>query len=94
MAGTVSVSRLSGHASQVLREVAETGKAAFVTRRGRPVAIIAPIDADGAGDPSDLVLDHVLANAPGYVTSMRQADEDLVAGRTSAMADVVADLDV
>ena len=92
MAGTVSVSRLSGHASQVIREVAETGRATFVTRRGRPVAIIAPIDADGPDDPSDDVLDHVLANAPEYVTSMRQADEDLAAGRTSTMADVVADL--
>ena len=59
---------------------------------GRPVAIIAPIDADGPDDPSDDVSDHVLANAPEYVTSMRQADEDLAAGRTSSMADVVADL--
>ncbi|MDD9981860.1 MAG: type II toxin-antitoxin system prevent-host-death family antitoxin [Gammaproteobacteria bacterium] len=92
MAGTVSVSRLSGHASQVIREVGETGKATFVTKHGRPVAIIAPVDADGADDPSDHVLDHVLANAPEYVASMRQADEDLAAGRTSSMADVVADL--
>ena len=51
MAGTVSVSRLSGHASQVIREVGETGKATFVTKRGRPVAIIVPVDADGADDP-------------------------------------------
>ena len=88
MAGAVSVSRLSGHASQMIREVAETGKATFVTRRGWPVAIIAPIDADGAEVPSD----HVLANAPEYVTSMREADEDLAAGRTRSMADVIVDL--
>ena len=89
MADTVSVSRLSGHASQVIREVAETGRATFVTRRGRPVAVIAPIDTDGA----DGLLDHVLANAPEYVTSMRQADEDLAAGRTSSLTDVLLDMD-
>ena len=88
MVGTVSVSRLSGHASQVIRKVEETGEATFVTKRGRLVAIIAPVNADGTDDPSD----HVLANAPEYVTSMRQADEDLAAGRTSSMVDVVADL--
>lgn len=93
MAGTVSVSRLSGHASQVIREVGETGKATFVTKRGRPVAIIAPVNADGADDPSDQVLDQVLANAPEYVASMCQADEDLATGHTSSIADVVADLD-
>ena len=89
MAGTVSVSRLSDHASRVIREAEETGKATFVTKRGRPVAIIAPVDADGADDPPD----HVLANAPEYVASMCQADEARAVGRTSSMADVVADLD-
>ena len=91
MAGTVSVRRLSGHASRVIREVAETGKATFVTKRGRPAAAIAPIGADGADDPSDHVLCRVLTNAPEYATSMRQADEDLVAGHTSSMAGAVAD---
>lgn len=89
MAGTVSVSRLSGHASQVIREAGETGKATFVAKRCRPVAVIARANAAGADDPSD----HVLANAPEYVASMCQADEDLAAGHTSSMADAVADLD-
>ena len=85
MTGAVSVSRLSGRASQVIREVAETGKVTFVTRRGRPVAVIAPVDAGRADD----LLDHVLANTPECLESMRQADEDLAAGRTCSLADAI-----
>lgn len=89
MTGAVSISRLSGRASQVIREVAETGKVTLVTRRGRPVAMIAPVASDEADD----LLDHVLAHTPEYVASMRQADEDLAAGRTSSLADAMADMD-
>ena len=89
MTGAVSISRLSGRTSQVIREVAETGKVTFVTRRGRPVAVIAPVDSDRADD----LPDHVLANMPEYVASMHQADEDLAAGRTNSLADAMADMD-
>ena len=89
MTGAVSISRLSGRASQVIREVAETGKVTFVTRRGQPVAVIAPVDSDRADD----LLDHVLADTPEYVASMHQADEDLAAGRTNSLADAMTDMD-
>ena len=89
MTGAVSISRLSGRTSQVIREVAETGKVTFVTRRGRPVAVIAPVDSDRADD----LPDHVLANMPEYVASMHQADEDLAAGRTNSLADAMTDMD-
>ena len=89
MTGAVSISRLSGRASQVIREVAETGKVTLVTRRGRPVAVIAPVDPDRTDD----LLDHVLANTSEYVASMREADEDLAAGRTSSLTDAMADMD-
>ena len=89
MTGAVSISRLSGRTSQVIREVAETGKVTFVTRRGRPVAVIAPVDPDRADD----LPDHVLANMPEYVASMHQADEDLAAGRTNSLADAMTDMD-
>ena len=90
MTGAVSVSCPSGRASQVIREVAETGKVTFVTRRGRrPVAVIAPVDAGRA----DGLLDHVLANTPECLESMRQADEDLAAGRTCSLADAIDDTD-
>ena len=89
MTGAVSISRLSGRAGQVIREVAETGKVTLVTRRGRPVAVIAPVDPDRTDD----LLDHVLANTSEYVASMREADEDLAAGRTSSLTDVMADMD-
>ena len=88
MTNAVSISRLSGRASQVIREVTETGKVTFVTRRGQPVAVIAPVDPDGADDFPD----HVLTNAPEYADSMRQADEDLAAGRTNSLVDAMADM--
>ena len=89
MTGAVSISHLSGRTSQVIREVAETGKVKFVTKRGQPVAVIAPVAQNGADD----LLDLVLANTPGHVASMRQADEDLAAGRTSSLQAVMAEMD-
>lgn len=79
MTDTVSVRQLADHTSRVVRTVEETGKATFITKRGRPVAVLAPVDADG-------LLDHVLANAPEYIASIRQADENLTSGAYQVVA--------
>ena len=86
MTDAVSVRHLADHTSRVVRTVEETGKATLITKRGRPVAVLAPIDADG-------LLDHILANAPEYVASMRQADDELTSGRTRSLSDVLAEVE-
>ncbi len=72
---TVSIRDLSRGAGAIVRRVRETGEPVIVTYRSRPMAILAAIDAEGLED-------WVLGNAPGFRTSMREADEDLATGRT------------
>ena len=71
MTDGVSISRLSGRASQVIREVTETGKVTFVTGRGQPVAVIAPVDPDGADDFPGMPLTANNGFAP-VLTSIRR----------------------
>ena len=75
---TVSIRDLANKASAVVDEVAKSGRPAVVTRRGRPVAAVVPIDPEALDD-------WVLANAPEYAKTMRDADRDLEAGRTTSL---------
>ena len=78
---TVSIRDLANKASAVVDEVAKSGKPAVVTKRGKPVAAVVPIDPDALDD-------WVLANAPEYVKAMREADRDLGAGKTTSLDDL------
>ena len=83
---TVSIRELANNASGVVASVAETGRPAIVTKHGRPVAAVVPIDQEELED-------FVLANAPEFVAGRHQADADLAAGRTRSIGKVLADLD-
>jgi prevent-host-death family protein len=84
---TVGIRELADRASAVVSEVERTGEPAFVTRRGRPVAVVLPINEDD-------LLDFVLAHAPEYVRDMREADEAIERGEHGAsLDDVLAALD-
>jgi len=83
---TVSVRDLQNRASAVLREVTESGRARIVTNRGRPVAILAPIDADELGD-------WALVQAQGSMDAMLEAERDLAAGDTADLGAFLAELD-
>jgi len=82
---TVSIRDLANKASAVVDEVAKSGKPAVVTKRGKPIAAVVPIDPDALDD-------WVLANAPEFVKAMREADKDLAAGRTASLDDLRAEL--
>ena len=82
---TVSIRDLANKASAVVDEVARSGKPAVVTKRGKPVAAVVPIDPDALDD-------WVLANAPEYVKAMREADRDLVTGQTGSLDDLRGEL--
>jgi prevent-host-death family protein len=70
---TVSIRELGRQVSGVVNEVRTTGRPAFVTHRGTPVAVLMPLDAEQLED-------YVLANAPEYVASMRTTDEAIEQG--------------
>lgn len=82
---TVSVRELARHASAIVRQVMDTGRPAIVTNRGEPVAVVLPLDPDELED-------YVLANAPRFVRSMREADHDFAEGRTVEADDFFASL--
>jgi prevent-host-death family protein len=79
----VGIRELSRETSKVVEGVQRTGRPTVVTRNGRLVAALVPI-------VEDELEDWVLANAPEFVTSLHDADEDLAAGRTTSL-DVLLD---
>lgn len=82
---TVSIRDLARRSSQVVDNVTNTGRPAIITRRGKPVGALIAIDPDQLED-------FVLANAPEYAKSMRDADADLAKGRTRTLSEVIDEL--
>lgn len=82
---TVSIRDLARRSSQVVESVSSSGRPAIITRRGKPVGALIAID------PEELE-DYVLANAPEYARSVRDADADLAKGRTRTLAGVIDEL--
>ena len=68
---TVSIRDLANKASAVVDEVAKSGKPAVVTKRGKPIAAVVPIDPDALDD-------WVLANAIPSESLMKPGMEILV----------------
>ena len=84
---TVGIRDLAHHASAVVDEVAKTGRPALVTKNGRPVAVLAPIDEEA-------LMDHVLAHAPSYVRRMKTAAKEIASGkRGRPLEEVLGDLE-
>lgn len=79
----VNMRELSRGTSKVIGAVVRTGRPAIVTKGGRPVAVVSAVDPDE-------IEDWLLANSPGIVESLRQADADLAAGRTVSLDDYLA----
>jgi len=73
----IGIKELKATASSVIDEV-QAGSAYVVTKRGRPAAVLLPID-----EAEDLVL----ANADEYVRLRRLARADYANGRTDRLED-------
>jgi prevent-host-death family protein len=71
----VTIRELGRNASRVVRDVEVSGRPALVTKHGRVVAAVVPVDEVELED-------FVLANAPEFVRSMREAETNLRGGRT------------
>ena len=74
----VNVRELARNTSKVIGDVERMKRPAIITRSGRPVAAVVPIDFDALED-------WILANAPVFVEGMQQADEEFRRGETISM---------
>lgn len=74
----IGVKELSATLSAVIEQV-EAGGAYLVTKRGRPAAVLLPVD-----EAEDLVL----SNADDYVRMRRQARAAYAKGRTTSLKDL------
>ncbi|MGQ0775327.1 MAG: type II toxin-antitoxin system Phd/YefM family antitoxin [Pseudonocardiales bacterium] len=87
MVETVGVRDLANRVSAVLDELEQGGQPVIVTRRGHPIAVLAPIDAEA-------FYDYVLAHAPEFVTGRKAAEERFARGEFGRpLDDVLAELD-
>lgn len=83
----IGIRELARQVSRLVGDVESSREPAVITRHGRAVAMIVPVDAGALED-------FVLANAPEFVESMRDADRELAAGRTRPLSDLRAELDL
>jgi prevent-host-death family protein len=82
----LNMRELARGTSGIIDEV-ECEHACFViTRRGHPVAALTPIDEESLED-------FILAQAPEFVRSRRQAERELAQGRTSSLSDFLEELE-
>lgn len=79
----VNVRELARNTSKVIDDVERSKRPAIITRSGRPVAAVVPID-------SEALEDWVLANAPEFVEGMKAADEEFRRGETISMDELFA----
>lgn len=75
----IGIKELKATASAVIEDV-ESGAAYIVTKRGRPAAVLLPIE-----EAEDLVL----ANADEYLRTRREARADYAGGRAEALETLV-----
>jgi PHD/YefM family antitoxin component YafN of YafNO toxin-antitoxin module len=83
---TIGIRELARHASSIINDIEKKKEPALVTRRGRPVVYMLPVD-------SEEFEDFVLAHAPRFVEGMAAADGELAAGETVSLADVREELE-
>lgn len=83
----VTVRDLQRDPARILKELEDNGRPTFVTRRGRPIAVLMPLDEEE-------LYDFVLSNAPEYVADMRRADAEVAREELGRpLVEVLTDLD-
>ncbi len=84
--GIVSVRDLSHHTTQVLKAVEARGRSVFVTRHGKIVAALTPVEMRN-------VVDQLVANRSDIRDSMSLAEQALMNGGTVSAAKVATEAD-
>lgn len=75
---TVSLRELARNTSGVIQDMQASGRPALVTRNGKPVAALVPIDATALEE-------WLLGRAAAFTRAAAEADPDLAAGRTDSI---------
>jgi prevent-host-death family protein len=83
--GAITARELGRRTAEMLDEVERTRRPMVLFRNGRPVAALVALDEDKLGD-------YILANAPAFVASLNQADEEARRGRLRPLAEVLDEL--
>jgi PHD/YefM family antitoxin component YafN of YafNO toxin-antitoxin module len=83
---TIGVRELARHASSIINDIEQNKEPALITRHGRPVVYMLPVDS---AEFEDFVLTH----APQFVEGMATADAELATGETVPLTDVRAELE-
>ena len=76
----IGIRQLSRNTSQVIKEFEATGEPVIVTREGRPIGALVPVD-------QSQLQDLVLATAPEFRESHERAKADVEEGATRSLAD-------
>jgi prevent-host-death family protein len=88
MAKTIPVKELRAELAEMLDEVADRREHIIVTRRGRPAAVLVPIDEyEGLEETAEILSD------PAAVRAIQRGLADFKAGRTATLEEVKADLE-
>jgi prevent-host-death family protein len=82
----VGIRELGRNPSRVIAHLAEFGEPVIITDRGRPVAVLTPVDEAE-------VEDFILTHAEQFIEDREHADRALAAGATYALPEVLAELD-
>jgi prevent-host-death family protein len=72
--------------SRYVERVETTGRPLVLTRHGKPVAALIAVEAGSLED-------FVLAHAPDLAASLRDADQELAAGKTQPLGETLAELE-
>jgi PHD/YefM family antitoxin component YafN of YafNO toxin-antitoxin module len=83
---TIGVRELAKHASSIINDIERKKEPALITRRGRPVVYMLPVD-------SEEFEDFVLTHAPQFVEGMAAADTELATGATVSLASMREELE-
>lgn len=83
---TIGIRELARHASSIINDIEQKKEPTLVTRRGRPVVYMLPVD-------SAEFEDFVLANAPQFIEGMATANSELATGETVSLGDVRGELE-
>jgi PHD/YefM family antitoxin component YafN of YafNO toxin-antitoxin module len=83
---TIGVRELARHASSIINDIEQKKEPALITRRGRPIVYMLPVD-------SEEFEDFVLTHAPQFIEGMAAADAELASGVTVALAGARAQLE-
>jgi prevent-host-death family protein len=80
------IRKFARHMSRYVERIETTGRPLVLTRHGKPVAALVAVDA---GSLEDLVLAH----APDFAASLRDADRELATGDTQPLGRTLAELE-